>query len=152
MTQGASDRSAVVLPPRINVLGVGVHPINMDQALDAIDRWIALGEKHYVCLTPIHSILACRDDPDLKRVFNQSGLTAPDGMPLVWISRASGHPQANRVYGPDVMQYVSRRSLLAIGTFCWAGIGAWENACRWTWSRTPPASTSWAGFPLFSKR
>ncbi len=93
------------------MLGVGVHPINMGQALDAIDRWIARGEKHYVCLTPIHSILACQDDPDMKRVFNQSGLTTPDGMPLVWISRASGHHQANRVYGPDVMRSVSQRSV-----------------------------------------
>ncbi len=99
------------IPSRINILGVGVHPINMDQALDAIDGWIARDEKHYVCLTPIYSILACQDDPDLKQVFNQSGLTTPDGMPLVWISRASGHPRANRVYGPDVMQSVAQRSV-----------------------------------------
>ncbi len=94
------------LPPRTNVLGVGVHPINMDQALEAIDGWIERGEQHYVCLAPVHNILACQDDPDLKSIFNHSGLTTPDGMPSVWICRPRGYKQAGRVYGPDLMAAV----------------------------------------------
>lgn len=101
MSQMAGD-----LPPRTNVLGVGVHPINMEQAVDAIRGWIRRGEKHYVCLAPIHNILACQDDTDLKSLFNHSGLTTPDGMPLVWICRARGYKQAGRVYGPDLMAAV----------------------------------------------
>jgi N-acetylglucosaminyldiphosphoundecaprenol N-acetyl-beta-D-mannosaminyltransferase len=88
---------------RVNVLGVGVDPINLRTALAAIDRWIERGERHYVCLAPVHNILACQDDPGLERVFNQSGLTTPDGMPLVWIARAHGYRQTNRVYGPDLL-------------------------------------------------
>jgi N-acetylglucosaminyldiphosphoundecaprenol N-acetyl-beta-D-mannosaminyltransferase len=95
----------------MNILGVGVHPIDMDQALNAIEGWIERREKHYVCLAPIHNVLACQDDPDLKRIFNRSGLTTPDGMPLVWIAWAKGYRQADRVYGPDLMESLCRRSV-----------------------------------------
>jgi N-acetylglucosaminyldiphosphoundecaprenol N-acetyl-beta-D-mannosaminyltransferase len=103
--------SPLALPERMNILGVGVHPINMDQALVAIERWIEHREKHYVCLAPIHNVLACQDDPELKRIFNQSGLTTPDGMPLVWMAWAKGYRRADRVYGPDLMESLCRRSV-----------------------------------------
>jgi N-acetylglucosaminyldiphosphoundecaprenol N-acetyl-beta-D-mannosaminyltransferase len=89
--------------PRVNVLGVGIDPVNLDLAMVQIDGWIHQRRPHYVCLAPVHNILACQDDPELKRVFNRSGLTTPDGMPLVWIARAHGYRQAGRVYGPDLM-------------------------------------------------
>lgn len=88
---------------RVNVLGVGVDPINICGALAAFERWVARNELRYVCLAPVHNILACQDNPELKRIFNRSGLTTPDGMPLVWIARARGYQRADRVYGPDLL-------------------------------------------------
>ena len=106
-----------IVPPRMNVLGVGVHPINMDQALTAMDGWIGRREKRYVCLAPVHSILACQEDPDLRRIYNQSGLTTPDGMPLVWIARAQGYRQAGRVYGPELLLEACER-FIGAGSKC----------------------------------
>lgn len=96
--------------PRVNVLGVGVHPLTMAQALATIDRWITAGRKRYVCLAPVHNVLNCVRDQDLRTVFNRSGLTTPDGMPLVWICRARGYPHTERVYGPDLMAALCRHS------------------------------------------
>jgi N-acetylglucosaminyldiphosphoundecaprenol N-acetyl-beta-D-mannosaminyltransferase len=39
----------------------------------------------------------------LRATFNQSCLTTPDGMPLVWLARWHGHRGVTRVYGPDLM-------------------------------------------------
>jgi N-acetylglucosaminyldiphosphoundecaprenol N-acetyl-beta-D-mannosaminyltransferase len=88
---------------RVNILGVGVSAINMDDALQTIDRWISAGEKSYVCVCPVHSIMECRRSEEVRRVFNRAGLVTPDGMPVVWLSRWSGHPDVDRVYGPDLM-------------------------------------------------
>ncbi len=97
--------------PRINILGVGVSIINIDQALECIHGWIKRHEPHYVCVTPAHSIMACTHDPHLRAIFNHSGLTTPDGMSIVWLLRLKGHHHVRRVYGPDLMNALCRQSL-----------------------------------------
>jgi len=96
---------------RVNILGVGISAINMDMALDSIEGWIARREPHYVCVTPVHSVMDCQRDPGLRRIFNASGLTTPDGMPLVWLCRYKGYRNVSRVYGPDLMLTLCERSL-----------------------------------------
>jgi N-acetylglucosaminyldiphosphoundecaprenol N-acetyl-beta-D-mannosaminyltransferase len=89
--------------PRGNVLGVAVSAINMADALAALRGWVERRETHYVCVTPAHAVMACVDQPDLRLIYNQSGLTTPDGMPIVWLLRRAGFKQVERVYGPDLM-------------------------------------------------
>lgn len=90
-------------PPRVDILGVAISAINIPVALAALDGWIARCERDYVCVAAVHSVMACRRDPALRQVFNSSGMTTPDGMPLVWLSRFAGHHHVERVYGPDLM-------------------------------------------------
>lgn len=90
-------------PPRVNILGVGISAITMRTALAVIDGWIVRQEPHYVCVATVHGVMECQRDPALRRIYNRSGLTTPDGMPLVWLSRLSGFPFVERVYGPDLL-------------------------------------------------
>lgn len=96
---------------RLNVLGVGISAIDMSQAVTTIGRWIGDGESRYVCVTPVHSVVECQKDRELRRIFNASGLTTPDGMPLVWLCHLKGHRHVERVYGPDLMLAVCRQSV-----------------------------------------
>lgn len=98
-------------PPRVNILGVGISAINMEQALAIIDDWIARRDPHYVCVSTVHGIMESQRDEAVRRTLNSSGLTTPDGMPLVWISRLHGHRHVRRVYGPDLMLAVCERSV-----------------------------------------
>jgi N-acetylglucosaminyldiphosphoundecaprenol N-acetyl-beta-D-mannosaminyltransferase len=88
---------------RVNILGVGVSAINTEDALRTVDGWIEKHERHYVCVCPVHSIMECRRSEEVRRVFNGAGMVTPDGMPVVWVARWSGHPNVDRVYGPDLM-------------------------------------------------
>lgn len=88
---------------RVNILGVGISAINMTAAVETIAGWIAERDPHYVCVFTVHSVMECRENPDLRQIANASGLTTPDGMPLVWLSRLRGYRQVSRVYGPDLM-------------------------------------------------
>jgi len=88
---------------RTNVLGVGVSAINMGIALDQLGRWIANQERQYVSVCTVHTIMECRRDDRLRRIVNAAGMTTPDGMPLVWLSRLAGQAHVARVYGPDLM-------------------------------------------------
>ncbi|MBL7161895.1 MAG: WecB/TagA/CpsF family glycosyltransferase [Anaerolineales bacterium] len=98
---------------RENILGVNVSAINMDQALGAIAGWIESRQSQYVCVTPAHGIMECQRNPELRGIFNKSGLTTPDGMSIVWLLKLRGHSHVGRVYGPDLMEAVCQLSLAA---------------------------------------
>lgn len=88
--------------PIVDVLGVHVSAVNPPQVLDTIESWLAGRRRTYVCVTGVHGVMESQDDPALLEVHNRSGLTVPDGMPLVWSCRRAGHPDTARVYGPDL--------------------------------------------------
>jgi N-acetylglucosaminyldiphosphoundecaprenol N-acetyl-beta-D-mannosaminyltransferase len=88
---------------RINVLGVGISAITPDRALQSIADWVESGERHYVCVCAVHTVMECQRDPELRGMVNRASLAVPDGMPLVWISHLKGQPHVRRVYGPDLM-------------------------------------------------
>lgn len=50
-------------------------------------------------------------NPAFRSVLNNSFLTVPDGMPLVWLGHLRGWRGMNRVYGPDFMLTVCRMSV-----------------------------------------
>lgn len=94
----------VAAPARVDVLGVPVSAIDMPQALAVIDGWVRTRAPHYACVTGVHGVMESRRDPALRAIHAQAGLVTPDGMPLVWLSRAAGHAHVTRVYGPDLLQ------------------------------------------------
>jgi len=96
--------------PRVNILGVGISAINLQNAIDAVEGWIARVERHYVNVCTVQTVMECRRDARLRRIVNESGLSTPDGMPLVWLSRLHGYRDAGRVYGPDLMLALCERS------------------------------------------
>ena len=96
---------------RINVLGVGVSTVNTAMALDTVDEWISRGEPHYICVTGVHGIMESYRKQAVRDIHNAAGLVVPDGMPLVWLSRLEGFHHVARVYGPDLMLAICKRSL-----------------------------------------
>ena len=102
-----TDRSALKAPaaeaagepPRYNVTGVGVSALTLPRATELILGAKGRLRRGYVCLATAHGLTEARRDPELRRIYNESWLTTPDGMPLVWL----GPPGTGRVYGPDLM-------------------------------------------------
>jgi N-acetylglucosaminyldiphosphoundecaprenol N-acetyl-beta-D-mannosaminyltransferase len=88
---------------RVNVLGVGVSVLNLDQARARLREAVQDGAPAYVCVTTVHCVIGAYHDPALRAIYNRSLLTTPDGMPLVWAGRLAGHREMGRVYGPDLM-------------------------------------------------
>ena len=96
---------------RVEILGVEVSAIDMDDAVGAIGGWIRQREPAYVCLVPAHSVMEARQNEEFRRVLNGSGLTTPDGMSIVWLLKLRGHRNVQRVYGADLMSEVCRVSV-----------------------------------------
>lgn len=88
---------------RVNVLGVGISALNLQSALGKIAGAIRARRKGYICVTGVHGVMEAQSNEDFRRILNNAFLCTPDGMPMVWVGRASGQSQMSRVYGPDLM-------------------------------------------------
>ncbi len=97
--------------PRCNVLGVGVHAVNIPLALQAVADAIASNVKGYVCVTGVHGVMEAQKNARMRTILNSAFLNVPDGMPLVWTGRSHGFREMRRVYGPEFMLAVCERSV-----------------------------------------
>jgi N-acetylglucosaminyldiphosphoundecaprenol N-acetyl-beta-D-mannosaminyltransferase len=95
---------------RVNVLGVGIHLLNLTSAMNEISRAIRERRKGYICVTGVHGVMEAQADPAFRRILNGAFLCTPDGMPMVWMGRIDGYRDMGRVYGPDLMLAVCQWS------------------------------------------
>jgi N-acetylglucosaminyldiphosphoundecaprenol N-acetyl-beta-D-mannosaminyltransferase len=96
---------------RANVLGVGVDAVNLPLAADMLETAVESGNGGYVCVTGIHGVMEAQRNPRFKKVLDDAMLVVPDGMPTVWVGRWEGFRNMGRVFGPDLMLEVCRRSV-----------------------------------------
>jgi N-acetylglucosaminyldiphosphoundecaprenol N-acetyl-beta-D-mannosaminyltransferase len=95
-------------PERLDVLGIKVGCLDLEQAVAIIEEGIATRRQTYVCVTGAHGIMESQRDRRLRDIHN-AGLVVPDGMPVVWFVRLCGR-HAARIYGPDLMRELTKRS------------------------------------------
>jgi N-acetylglucosaminyldiphosphoundecaprenol N-acetyl-beta-D-mannosaminyltransferase len=98
---------------RVDVLGVPVCAMSMAHAVAQVGRWVASRTPAYVCVTGVHGVMESSRDAALLAIHQRAGMVTADGMPLVWLARWAGYPQAERVYGPDLMLAVCEASVAA---------------------------------------
>jgi len=106
-SERTKTRSGVVAT---RILNVPVSTINMEIAVKIIMQWVSERESNYICVRDVHGIMRAQEDPNLMNIHDQAGLVTPDGMPLVWIMRARGYKNCNRVCGADLVDSLCRAS------------------------------------------
>ena len=90
-------------PPRAQVLGVPIALSDYGAVLDWIDATVDRGARATVSAAAVNLVMLAREDEEIRRAVLATTLVVPDGQPLVWALHALGHPQATRVYGPELM-------------------------------------------------
>jgi N-acetylglucosaminyldiphosphoundecaprenol N-acetyl-beta-D-mannosaminyltransferase len=119
----------VLADMKVNVLGVGVHAVNMNSAATILWSHIRTNKKGYVCLTGVHGIMEVQRDPSLRSIFAEALLVAPDGMPTVWMGHLQGFHTMERVFGPDLMLEIIGRNEFrdCVHFFCGGAPGVAES-------------------------
>ena len=97
---------------RVNVLGVGITPLDARQTIAAIDRVIASRSKAYVCVTGVHGVMEAQHDQALREILNRSFITTPDGRPTVWVGRMQGFRKMKQLTGPNLMLQLCHESVV----------------------------------------
>lgn len=84
---------------KVDVLGVKIDDINMDDTVDTVKSWLQKGGKHYIVTPNPEILVAAQKDSRLKKILNEADLSIPDGIGL----KLSGKIQ-NTVPGTDLME------------------------------------------------
>jgi N-acetylglucosaminyldiphosphoundecaprenol N-acetyl-beta-D-mannosaminyltransferase len=106
-----SRGETVSTPPTADVLGVGLALIDYDETLDWIDAMVASRSRGFLCACNVHTVMASREDPELRAALDAASINVPDGQPLVWAINALGYSLAGRVYGPELMSRACERAV-----------------------------------------
>jgi N-acetylglucosaminyldiphosphoundecaprenol N-acetyl-beta-D-mannosaminyltransferase len=114
-------RSAPPALPRAEILGVDLAVTDYERTMDWMDEIVRRRDRVCVTAAAVHLVMVAREDPEIRRAVDRA-LAVPDGVPLVWALRALGHPEASRVYGPDLMAaYCARSAQTGTTMFLYGG-------------------------------
>lgn len=84
------------------VLDSHIDATSWDDALARVIEWGRQHQSRYITLCNVHSVVTASQDPVFKQVVAQADLALPDGAPVAWVLRRSGHPDQQRINGPDL--------------------------------------------------
>ena len=99
-------------PPSAVLLDVPLALTDYDAVLDWVDAAVSARSREFVCVAAVHTVMACREDADLRDAVRSASFTVPDGQPLVWALKLLGHGLDDRVYGPELMDRACARAAL----------------------------------------
>src|SRR6476661_284703 len=102
----SEGRASPAVSDRVNILGVGATPQDLNTAVATLERWRAERRREYVCVVSVHGLMVAQRDPVIRHALNHCGMATEDGMPLVWWSRLAGFSHARRVCGSDLLDKV----------------------------------------------
>lgn len=97
---------------RVEVLGLPVDRVTMDQALEIIEGFIAEGSPHLVVTADSSGIVQAQTDKEWFDIFAGADLVTPDSIGVVWAAKRAGKPVKDRVSGVDMVDRICHLSSL----------------------------------------
>ena len=93
----------ITFSDRVRVVSLTPNVLSLESAIAAIDSLVQRGDGGYVCFSTVHMVMESHDAPDFGAKVNAADLIVTDGMPLVWMQRRQGRPEAQRIRANDLM-------------------------------------------------
>ncbi len=85
------------------VAGVRVSEHSPDQAVRSLARCVEARRPAVLSAVNAYGIALAHRNPAYKAMLNCATMQTPDGMPVVWMLRLTGHPSAQRVHNDDLL-------------------------------------------------
>jgi N-acetylglucosaminyldiphosphoundecaprenol N-acetyl-beta-D-mannosaminyltransferase len=98
---------------RVEVLGLPVNVLSMDDAVQFVRRRIAQRNPARLVTINAEYVMLARHDSRFADVLRSADLATPDGAGVVWAMRRRGARQLERVGGSDLIWTLSRQAALS---------------------------------------
>lgn len=73
-----------------------------EKAIESIKGFIHSGQKGYVCVSTLRTVVIANKDDKYQEVMEHSLMNTPDGTPLVWCGHWWGLKEVQRACGPHI--------------------------------------------------
>lgn len=93
---------------RINIHGVKIHNVTMQEAVETVLNWVSGDSIHAVYTPNAEIIMQAQRNPELKSILNDAGLLIPDGAGVVLGSKILKTPLKEKVSGVDLVKNLFR--------------------------------------------
>ena len=104
--------------------------------------------KGYICVSNVRTVAFANQTPEYCQILNNSLMTLPDGMPLVWLARLWGLKDVQRTTGPDLFVRMLSDTQSGIRHFL---LGDTEETLAAIWGKYPDANICGTLSPPFCK-
>lgn len=95
---------------KIDILGIKVDRVSMDETVARIEGFIAEGAPRLVITPNVDHLIKARKDRAFKNIYDDADLSVPDGVPLLWAAKFLGTPLRERVNGTDLFEALCARA------------------------------------------
>lgn len=72
---------------KVEVYGLPVWRISVDELCDLISDWAARGEGHWIATLNLDYVARCRRDKSFHQLLSKADVFTADGMPVLWACR-----------------------------------------------------------------
>jgi N-acetylglucosaminyldiphosphoundecaprenol N-acetyl-beta-D-mannosaminyltransferase len=87
----------------LNLFGVPVHDVTMEETVAWIGHWISTGGSHQIATVNPEFLMKARANKVFRLALQQADLCLPDGIGVVWAARCRGIRLRQRVAGSDLV-------------------------------------------------
>ncbi len=105
---------------KVDVLGVQVDCLNLNETDAVIEQMVASGLSHFVATADTAGIAQAQTNPDLMSLYAQADLVTPDSLGVVWALKRRGQRQ-ERITGVDLASRMMERGAEKGWTFYFLG-------------------------------
>ncbi len=88
--------------PRINICGIEINNISMQEAIESIERLIIERKRGFITTANLDHIAKLQKDAEFREIYKNATLVVADGMPLLWGAAFLGTPLKEKVSGSDI--------------------------------------------------
>jgi N-acetylglucosaminyldiphosphoundecaprenol N-acetyl-beta-D-mannosaminyltransferase len=87
----------------LEILGVSVDRVGMDEALRRMERFVEERLPHRIVTVNLEYLRHARNSPGFREALAAADLAVADGVPLLWASRLYRRPLQERIAGVDLV-------------------------------------------------
>ena len=98
--------------PTVRILDLPIHRLDMDAALNRMDKFIASGTPHHVITADASMLVMAQDDAELRAIVANAELVTPDSAGVLWAAKRQNLPLIERVSGVEIVEKLCARSAL----------------------------------------
>jgi N-acetylglucosaminyldiphosphoundecaprenol N-acetyl-beta-D-mannosaminyltransferase len=109
------------LPPRVPLLGVGVHPLRWEELLEHVAGALTSGNRLTIAYANVHVLNTSVGDPALRHFLNEADICYCDGNGVRHGARLTGGQLPERMTGADWIWSLAARAEAEGWRICWLG-------------------------------